>query len=419
MVLNNGNRFDPSWYLISRIAEPRVDIALENSAKGKASSMPRLSEIRHAIQASSTQPPDALRSVFINPKLVETKTERIAETSTYLSRYPIGGRNVLLDSTTSTGAASYAAGKAHIRDLARILSHADPMSFGLLKCEGVLERNTNGDSHFQLIFEIPNGLDTPKTMRDLLITVSVCSLSKRVQLATQLARSVMFVHTTGFVHKGIRPETILIFSQKDEDIGPSLLIGFEQVRRAEAQTSFLSDLEWERNLYRHPVRQGLWSEEMFTMQHDIYSLGVCLLELALRQTFVCLEGDITTPWAELDMNMVIDYKDARRREFAIKKKLVAIAKERLPHLVGDRYTSVVIACLCCLDKGDDNVFQMDDVGMKNKDGTTIGVRYIENVSLLCDCHSHFTYQSGRFFSNSRNCVFDTLRRLCTGPQGSL
>lgn len=46
------------------------------------------------------------------------------------------------------------------------------------------------------------------------------------------------------------------------------------------------DLEWERNLYRHPVRQGLWSEEAFIMQHDIYSLGVCLIEIALWQSFI-------------------------------------------------------------------------------------------------------------------------------------
>lgn len=108
---------------------------------------------------------------------------------------------------------------------------------------------------------------------------------------------------------------------------------------------------------------------------------------------------------------MVDYNDDRRRGFAIKKRLVAIAKERLPRLVGDRYTSVIIAYLCCLDKGDDNVFQTDDVGLKNKDGTTIGVRYIENVSILCNSHGELTDHSDRFFSNSRNCGFDTLRRL--------
>jgi serine/threonine protein kinase len=71
------------------------------------------------------------------------------------------------------------------------------------------------------------------------------SLTKFVQLAQQLARSVMFVHTAGFLHKGIRPETILVFDQDSAILEPnfpstcsSFLVGFERVRRAEAQTDF-------------------------------------------------------------------------------------------------------------------------------------------------------------------------------------
>jgi hypothetical protein len=94
----------------------------------------------------------------------------------------------------------------------------------------------------------------------------------------------MFVHTAGFVHKGIRPGTILVFDQDSAIIDPkfpstcsSFLVGFERFRRAEAQTECLGDLEWERNLYLHPVRQGLWSEEAFIMQHDIIQTWVVTL----------------------------------------------------------------------------------------------------------------------------------------------
>ena len=182
-----------------------------------------------------------------------------------------------------------------MRDFARLLLHVDPMSFGLLRCEVVLERQTDSGVQFQFIFEVPPGIGSPKTMRNLLMEMPHCSLSKRVQLAQQLARSVMFVHTTGFVHKGIRPETIVLLSQGKQDMGPSFLISFEQVRRVEGQTSFLGDLQWERNLYRHTVRQGLWSEEAFNMQHDIYSSGVCLLEIGLWQSFVHARVDGATP----------------------------------------------------------------------------------------------------------------------------
>lgn len=370
-------RFDPSWYLITRIAEPAVDKELESQAARQYPSASRLSEIRNAIHESTSARSEYSSSVFLDPDMIEANPERIPGTDTYLSRH-VSGRQVLLSSTTFAGMGT-STRKSHVRDFARVLQHVDPMSFGLLRCEGVLERPTDQEAQFQFIFEIPDCLTSPKTMRTLLTEMPQCSLSKRVQLAKQLARSVMFVHTTDFVHKSIRPETVLVFSQNDETVGPSFLLGFEQIRRSEAQTSFLGDLQWERNLYRHPVRQGLWSEEAFTMQHDIYSLGVCLLEIGLWCSFVHLKSR-PVPWSELGIEAAIRDKDARRGGFAIKEKLTALARTRLPRLVGDRYTELVLACLCCLDRGEENVFNVQDVDIRDEDGIIIGVRYIENVS---------------------------------------
>lgn len=370
-------RFDPSWYLITRIAAPAVDKELENHAARRCPSAARLSEIRTAIQKSISVRSEVSSSVFLDPDMVEANPERIPGTDTYLSRH-VTGRQILLSSTNFAGMGT-SARKSHVRDFARVLQHVDPMSFGLLRCEGVLERQTDQEAQFQFVFEIPDCITSPKTMRTLLIEVPQWSLSKRIQLAKQLARSVMFVHTTGFVHKGIRPETVLVFSQNDETMGPSFLVGFEQIRRAEAQTSFLGDLQWERNLYRHPVRQGLWSEEAFSMQHDIYSLGVCLLEIGLWRSFVHSKSR-PVPWSELGIEAAIREKDTRRGGFAIKEKLTALARTRLPRLVGDRYTELVLACLCCLDRGEENVFNMQGVEVRDQDGIIIGVRYIENVS---------------------------------------
>ena len=375
-------RFDPSWYLITRIAEPAVDRELESRNNRQDPSAARLSEIRNAIKKSTSARSEVSSSVFLDQDMIEANPERIPGTDTYISRYVRDGRRILLSSTNFAGTGTLTR-KIHVRDFARLLRHVDPMSFGLLRCEGVLQKHTGENTQFQFIFEICDGLSSPQTMRTLLTSVPQCSLSKRIQLAQQLARSVMFVHTTGFVHKGIRPETILVFSQNNQAMGPSFLVGFEQIRRVEAQTSFLGDLQWERNLYRHPVRQGLWSEEAFTMQHDMYSLGVCLLEIGLWRSFVHLEEEGSpTPWSELGIEAAIREKDARRGGFAIKERLTALARARLPSLVGDRYTELVLACLCCLDRGEDNVFDMQGVEVRDEDGIIIGVRYIENVSAL-------------------------------------
>ncbi|CAG8970828.1 hypothetical protein HYALB_00001616 [Hymenoscyphus albidus] len=53
----------------------------------------------------------------------------------------------------------------------------------------------------------------------------------------------------------------------------------------------LGDETIERNLYRHPSRQGAIPADEFIMQHDIYNLGVCLLEIGLWESFVTYDSN--------------------------------------------------------------------------------------------------------------------------------
>jgi hypothetical protein len=110
----------------------------------------------------------------------------------------------------------------------------------------------------------------------------------------------MFVHSTGFVHKSIRPDTIIVFAEQSGNgnptVGQSFLTGFERFRRDGGLSDLVEDLDWAKNLYRHPQRQGtLWPEDLFKMQHDVYSLGMCLLEIGLWSSFVRADGDDTVP----------------------------------------------------------------------------------------------------------------------------
>lgn len=52
-----------------------------------------------------------------------------------------------------------------------------------------------------------------------------------------------------------------------------------------------------------------------------------------RGPLVHINEGVTFPWPKLDIQKAISDKDARRGGFAIKKRLVAIAKEELPCLV--------------------------------------------------------------------------------------
>ncbi|TKA68936.1 hypothetical protein B0A49_05343 [Cryomyces minteri] len=187
----------------------------------------------------------------------------------------------------------------------------------------------------------------------------------------------------GFVHKNISPENVLVMEQADTVLGKPFLVGFEKFRLADGQTYRSGDVLWEENLYRHPKRQGPQPEEDYVMQHDIYSLGVCLLEIGLWTSFVTYDSQMKdpTPGSGLDIMAQLSLKDQRKKAFEIERILVEMAKDRLPSHMGKKYTDVVISCLTCLDKN--NSFGKEDEFM-DEDGVEVGVRYIEKILQAID-----------------------------------
>jgi len=188
----------------------------------------------------------------------------------------------------------------------------------------------------------------------------------------------MLVHATQFVHKNIRPDTIIVLEQKDNvSMRWPFLIGFESFRIAEGKTTRSGDTSWEKNLYRHPARQGLRPEEDYIMQHDIYSLGICLLEIGLWTSFLLWSDGHFTPMAELEVDTRVEVKERRKRAFNSKKNLVQLARQKLPLLMGNLYAEVVISCLTCLDKSDNSFGEEKE--FLDEDGIQVGIRYIEKV----------------------------------------
>jgi hypothetical protein len=133
---------------------------------------------------------------------------------------------------------------------------------------------------------------------------------------------------------------------------------------------------------RHPSRQGTHPEVDYQMQHDIYSLGVVLLEIGLWTSFVLYgpEEESSSPVS----NNILEPADLAQPRNSLgsasqnKLKLEDLAAKELPARLGRRYTDIVLLCLRCLDPGsgadqDGKGFGVDE------DGVMIGVRYIENV----------------------------------------
>ena len=131
-----------------------------------------------------------------------------------------------------------------------------------------------------LVFREPPASHNLRSLRDLLISIPAStSITRRLDIARDLARSVGYVHTFGFVYKNVRPEAVLVFDCSDGQRSSTFLVGFENIRRDEGWTRRLGDDALDKNLYRHASRQGFNSREDYKMHHDLYGLGVCLPEL--------------------------------------------------------------------------------------------------------------------------------------------
>jgi hypothetical protein len=127
------------------------------------------------------------------------------------------------------------------------------------------------------------------------------------------------------------------------------------------------------------------------MQHDIYSLGVVLLELGLWHSFINPTSSSSfhstlpnshskDPTMLPFMLPVASEKDTRKRATQVKNSLVTLATEQLPSRMGTKYTEVVLLCLQCMDRAVG--FGSEDEGeFYDEDGIVVGVRYIEKILL--------------------------------------
>jgi len=264
-----------------------------------------------------------------------------------------------------------------VRDFARKLAHSSALEFGFLNCKGVIKENPTA---FTFVFRVPPGFTQPRSLRSCFQDVQgTDSLSDRFRLANELVRSVSYVHTFGFVHKNIRPETILLLSSKESSIGSAFLIGFDSFRTLEGKTLRKGDSAWERCLYQHPNRMGSTPTEDYIMQHDIYSLGVCLLELGLWDSFVVYDDkESYLPDDGEGTNATqSDILGTDLPPSSFKDRLLSLAHGELRSKMGTRYSEIVVTCLTCLDPG--NVDFGDESEFQDEDGIQVGVRYIEKI----------------------------------------
>jgi hypothetical protein len=193
-----------------------------------------------------------------------------------------------------------------IKDLASLLKSSSRLSqLRTLDCIGVVTRDRASDDEVQfgMMFHLPSLKYV--TLKAILETPNQeMVLDDWFKIARSLSRAVLCLHLAGWLHKGIRSENILYFVDDNGKISYAdpFLVGFEYTREVskQAQTESVTD-DLEANLYRHPDVQGVPQEPAiaagpqpaqvqaptrtpFGMKHDIFSVGMVLLELGTQRT---------------------------------------------------------------------------------------------------------------------------------------
>ncbi|KAF4449579.1 hypothetical protein F53441_7146 [Fusarium austroafricanum] len=247
-------------------------------------------------------------------------------------------------------AATYRAMAEHrIKNLARLLKWSSRLEdLRTLDCIGVITRDGLSDDEvrYGVVFSIPTKKYT--TLKAILEgSQDDIYLDDWFKVARSVTRAVLCLHLAGWLHKGLRSENILYFIDDEGHISyeDPYLAGFEYSREISApgQTEGVTD-DLEANLYRHEEVQGVPEEPSkddegqsaktpFAMKHDIYSIGILLLELGLQRPVIQIHG-------EASQSGDYEHSSGAFREWILSKSLPKLGRSR-----GKEYMRATELCL--------------------------------------------------------------------------
>ncbi|KAJ4176192.1 hypothetical protein NW767_015528 [Fusarium falciforme] len=234
----------------------------------------------------------------------------------------------------------------------------------------------------ELIFEHPQPAMKLITLAGLYASgTPEPTLNLRLKLCSQIAVAVLQTHTLGMVHKHIRPENFLIAFEKDSEgeleSASLFLSGWTNARLIEGvATKRIGESSVSKIIYQHPHRrlEGGSAKEDYNIGHDVYSLGVCMLELLTWNVLIWPgETKLAAPVLSdayrrafehlgyhkaLDLPSGDDLDDEEEVSLAklytrnskeVQNTLIEMAKKLVPKRAGSTMANLVHRCLTCLD----------------------------------------------------------------------
>lgn len=172
-------------------------------------------------------------------------------------------------------------------------------------------------------------------------------LEDRYQLAFKLAGGLLHLHAKGSTHRNVNSNNVLFFSHdstitsanrqpwKEGLIRHPYLTSFDQCRDDSDNMTIEPILE---NIYRHPgIERG--QRRTYRPTHDLYSLGLILLEIGL--------------WMPLSR-----FRKPRYTRADLKSRLQSIYVKKLAAKCGSGYMHAVEYCLEAADEANNNILPL-------------------------------------------------------------
>ncbi|KAJ5974032.1 prion-inhibition and propagation-domain-containing protein [Penicillium waksmanii] len=230
--------------------------------------------------------------------------------------------------------------------LAQMLHTNKPRHLYSPKCVGFID-DREENNRYGWIFEMPTGSHRNSSLESLHGILGHShhkpTLTQRISLAWKLASSLLYLHTTNWLHKGFHSANIIfVFNEGKFDSEKPMLSGFEYSRPESQETTTRNpNPQWD--IYRWPGIQGEAPTKANSRKtYDIYSLGLVLLEIAhwkpLHQ-IMCLKR-----WPEPSRQY------PRIRAWLLKEERFPPFKdadpiEELRDIAGDKYWNAVTRCI--------------------------------------------------------------------------
>lgn len=263
-----------------------------------------------------------------------------------VERHPHWETNILVEWKVFEDPSARGDDIVRVRCLIAMLRAASAGHFRTPACLGCLMPPGKASLRYGLVFQAPHENQPPITLYTLLRQqqdssrrITIPTLGERFRLAYEVSQAVMRWHAAGWLHQGLASFHIVFFEQSVGAVafGSPYLMGFDYSREDDASSARRRidqpKAEAIRDLYRHPERQGPKPRKKHQRRHDLYALGLILLEIGR--------------WALIEdvFRNVIRRNDGTGGPTAVKGAAIKFTDRVLSHNMGTAYTSATAACL--------------------------------------------------------------------------